>query len=159
MSVVSRVLSVTYAEFCTKAATFRKFRALGGASVASTGHGGTVNRKSFSRFLFLANETADEHLVPPDRSTFKNKSTDKQKRKPSLWKRARRSASAKKAAPLQQVWQSVANNLLSKTPGRASLMLHPTPNRGDEGPIARTPAHSDAVALPQKMLVSAPRHV
>jgi hypothetical protein len=32
----------------------------------STGRDGTVNRKSFSRFLFLANETADEHLVPSD---------------------------------------------------------------------------------------------
>jgi tryptophan-rich sensory protein len=29
-----------------------------------------VNRKSFSRFLFLANESADEHLSRPARSTF-----------------------------------------------------------------------------------------
>ena len=34
--------------------------------VVSTGLDGTVNRKSFSRFLFLANERADEHLVPSD---------------------------------------------------------------------------------------------
>jgi hypothetical protein len=32
---------------------------------ASTGPGGTVNRMSFSRFLILANEMADEHLSRP----------------------------------------------------------------------------------------------
>jgi hypothetical protein len=32
--------------------------------VRRTGPDGTVNRRSFSRFFFLANETADEHLIP-----------------------------------------------------------------------------------------------
>jgi hypothetical protein len=32
---------------------------------ASTGPGGKVNRSGFSRFLLLANETADEHLSRP----------------------------------------------------------------------------------------------
>lgn len=43
---------------------FRDWAVLLLLRVVSTGHGGTVNRKSFSRFLFLANETADEHLCP-----------------------------------------------------------------------------------------------
>jgi len=34
---------------------------------ASTGLAGTVNRMSFSRFLILANEMADEHLSRPAR--------------------------------------------------------------------------------------------